>query len=463
MGDTQKSQTILTDNQGIAEQVALDHRRCSGTRREETPTVFEVESSLVRIEMLAKENPDLVFTSLAHRIDISLLRKSFRRLRGNKSAGVDKMTAKEYAGNLEENLYNLYQRLRRGQYVASPVKRIWVDKEDGKKRPIGIPALEDKIVQKAVTTILGVVYEPIFHECSRGFRPNCSQHVAIKELREKCIRLNINWMVCADITGLFDNIDHLLLRETIRLRVNDGGILRLIGKWLKAGVAEGGEVIYPDKGTPQGGVVSPVLSNIFLHYVLDDWFVKEVQPWMKGKCFLIRYADDFIMGFQLESDAKSIMEVLPKRFKRFKLDLHTEKTKLIPFGRPGGKPEGTFDFLGFTFYWGKSLKGNWVIKKQTARKRRNRFMRMLWNWCKMNRHDPLKEQHETLCSKLRGFYQYFGVRGNYKALEVVYEYAIKAWRRWLGRRHRDGYISIEKFERILNTFPLPRPRIVHNI
>jgi RNA-directed DNA polymerase len=462
MGDTQKSQTISTDNQGIAKQVALEHRSCSEGRVNDSSIVFEVESSLVRIAMLAKSDHEQVFTSLAHRIDISLLRKSFGRLRRNESTGVDRITAKEYAGNLKENLYNLHQRLRRGQYVASPVKRIWVDKEDGKKRPIGIPALEDKIVQKAVTTILEVVYEPIFHDCSRGFRPKCSQHTAIKELREKCVKLNINWIISADITGLFDNIDHKLLRDTIRLRVNDGGILRLIGKWLKAGVSEGGEVIYPDRGTPQGGVVSPVLSNIFLHYVLDDWYVKEVQPRLKGKCFLIRYADDFIMGFQLESDAKRIMEVLPKRFNRFKLELHPEKTKLIPFGKPYGKPEGTFDFLGFTFYWGKSLKGNWVIKKQTARKRRNRFMRMLWRWCRANMHDPLKEQHDTLSSKLRGYYQYFGVRSNYKALEVVYEYAIKAWRRWLGRRHRDGYISCEKCEKILTTFPLPRPRIVHN-
>ena len=269
----------------------------------------------------------------------------------------------------------------------------------------------------------------------------------------------------ADITGLFDNIAHHLLRDTIRLRVNDGGIIRLIGKWLKAGVAEGGEIIYPEKGTPQGGVISPVLSNIFLHNVLDDWYVKEVQPRMKGKCFLIRFADDFIIGFQLESDAKRLMEVLPERFNRFELELHPEKTKLIPFGKPArnGRTKGSLDFLGFTFYWGKSLKGNWVIKKQTARKRRNRFMRMLWNWCKENRHDPLKDQHEILCSKLRGFYQYFGVRSNFKVLEVVYEYAEKAWRRWLGRRDRDGYISHEKFRRILRTFPLPRPRIVHNI
>ncbi|MCD4804096.1 MAG: group II intron reverse transcriptase/maturase, partial [Desulfobacterales bacterium] len=220
----------------------------------------------------------------------------------------------------------------------------------------------------------------IFYDFSHGFRSGHSQHKALSELREKCINLNINWILSADITGLFDNIPHNLLRETIRLRVNDGGILRLIGKWLNAGVAEGGDIIYPEKGTPQGGVISPVLSNIFLHYVLDEWFVKEVEPRMKGKCFLIRYADDFIIGFQLESDAKRIMEALPKRFNRYELSLHPVKTKLIPFGKPtiSGKPKDTFDFLGFTFYWGKTLKGYWVIKKQTARKRLNRFLRMLW-------------------------------------------------------------------------------------
>jgi group II intron reverse transcriptase/maturase len=415
--------------------------------------------------MLAEAYPDLAFTSLAHWIDVSLLRKSFNQLRKNESTGVDKVTAKQYAEDLAQNLYNLYQRLRRGQYVALPVKRIWLDKEDGKKRPIGITALEDKIVQKAVAILLGLAYEPIFHDFSHGFRSGHSQHQALSELREKCYELNINWILSGDITGLFDNIDHRLLRDLIRIRVNDGGIIRLIGKWLNAGVSEGGEVIYPEKGTPQGGVISPALSNIFLHYVLDDWYFKEVQPRMKGKGFLIRFADDFIMGFQLESDAKRLMEVLPKRFNRFKLNLHPDKTQLIPFGKPprSGEPKGTLYFLGFTFYWGKSLKGNWVIKKQTARKRRNRFMRMLWSWCKENRHDPLRRQHETLCSKLRGFYQYFGVRGNYKVLEVVYEYAQKAWKRWLGERHRDGRISYKKFSRILETYPLPLPRIVHNI
>ncbi len=462
MGDTQRSQSISTENQTIARQAAYDPENGSLGSGKDGPPLLAGESSLVRVAMLARANPQMVFTSLAHRIDPTLLRKSFKQLRKNESTGVDKVTAKQYAGNLDENLYKLHQRLCRGQYVAAPVKRIWVEKDGGKKRPIGIPALEDKIVQRAVATLLGIVYEPLFYEVSHGFREGRSQHRALSELRKKCIGLNINWILSADITGLFDNIDRRLLRQTIRQRVNDGGIIRLIGKWLNAGVVEGGEIIYPEKGTPQGGVISPVLSNIFLHEVLDDWFVKEVKPQMKGKCFLIRYADDFIIGCQLKSDAQRLMEVLPKRFERFKLSLHPEKTKLIPFGRPtsDGKGKGTFDFLGFTFYWAKSLKGYWVIKKKTARKRLNRFLRMLWEWCKTHRHDPMREQHDVLCSKLRGFYQYFGVRGNYKALEVALEYAEKAWRRWLSRRSSKGFVL---FEELQQSYPLPTPRLVHNI
>jgi len=224
-------------------------------------------------------------------------------------------------------------------------------------------------------------------------------------------------------------------------------------------------MVYPDKGTPQGGVISPLLSNIFLHYVLDDWFYHEVKSRMKGRCFVIRWADDFIIGFEFESDAVRLMEVIPKRFERYGLEFHPDKTALIKFGKPqtkstGSGGNGTFDFLGFTFYWGKSLKGYWIIKKKTARKRLNRFLKMTWNWCKENRHDPIQDQHRILSAKLRGFYQYFGVRSNYKALEVVYEYAEKSWRRWLSRRSQKGRVL---YEDLRKAFPLPLPRIVHNI
>jgi len=462
MGDTQRSQTISTETQGIAQQEAYDTGQGSGDRL----PLLVGESSLVRIKVQADSDPEMVFTSLVHRIDLHLLKKSFRQVRKSKSAGVDKITAKQYAENLDENLYNLHQRLRRGQYVAAPVKRMWIDKEGGKRRPIGIPVLEDKIVQRAASTILAVVYDSIFYDFSHAFRKGHSQHKALVELRDKCVELNINWIVSADITGLFDNIDHGLLRDLIKKRVNDGGFLRLIGKWLNAGVMEGDNIHYPESGTPQGGVISPMLSNIFLHYALDDWFIKQVKPRLQGRCFIIRWADDFLIGCERKEDANRIMAVLPKRFERFRLKLHPEKTCLISFKRPGSgdnTKRGTFDFLGFTFYWGKSLKGYGVIKKKTARKRLSRFMKRLWLWCKENRHDPIEEQHQMLCSKLRGFYQYYGVRSNYKALEVVFEFAEEAWRRWLGRRHRDGYISCEKFKRIRKRYPLPMPRIVHNI
>ncbi len=433
MGDTLRSQTISTELQQIAQQAA--------------------------------DYPNTIFTTLAHRIDIPFLREAYRRTKKKGAPGVDNVTAKEYAENLEENLSTLYTRLKEGRYKAPPVMRVWIKKEDGKERPIGIPAFEDKIVQRAVEMLLSPIYEQIFFNFSMGFRKGRSQHQAIHMLREQCRNQNINWIISADITGLFDNINKEMLKDLIRLKVNDGGIIRLIGKWLNAGVMEDDRTTYPDKGTPQGGVVSPILSNIFLHYVLDDWFAKAVMPRMKGGCFIIRFADDFIIGCEKETDAHKIMQVLPKRFDTFDLSLHPKKTVLLPFSKPPAsvrkdKINGNFDFLGFTFYWAKSLKGYWVIKKKTAGKRVNRFMKMTWQWCKAYRHDPVNVQHAILSSKLRGFYQYYGVRGNYKALETVFEYAEKAWRFWLSRRSHKGTVW---YEELRSKFPFPKPRIVHNI
>jgi len=467
MGDTQKSPTISTANQEIAAKAADDSGQGLLDSGSAGPPLLVSESTLVRIKMLAESEPNLVFTSVAHRIDLHLLKKSFRQVRKSKSAGVDKITAKQYAKNLDENLYKLYQRLRRGQYVASPVRRIWIDKEGGKFRPIGIPALEDKIVQRAAAAILNVIYDVNFYEFSHAFRKGHSQHKALHELRETCRKQNIGWIISADVEGLLDNIDQKLLRGLIKRRVNDGGILRLIGKWLNAGVMEEGALSYPGKGVPQGGVISPVLSNIFLHCALDEWFVEQVEPRMKGKCFISRWADDFIIGCEIESDAKLIMKALSNRFDKYELALNADKTAVIDFRRPQsavkGKGKGTFSFLGFTFYWSKSRRGYWVIKKKTAAKGLCRFMKRLWQWCRANRHEPIKEQYRTLSSKLRGYYQYFGVRSNYKPLEVVFEYDEKAWRYWLSRRSHKGGISWEKFEKIRASFPLPKPRIVHNI
>ena len=342
-------------------------------------------------------------------------------------------------------------------------------KEDGKKRPISKPCFEDKIVQRAVVMILEAIYNRDFHDFSHGFRKGHSQHQALQELREKCVKLNIGWIADADVSGCFDSIDHGLLRKFIEQRVNDGGIIKLIGKWLNAGVLEAGTLTHPTKGTPQGGVISPMLSNIFLHHVLDEWFIKDVQPRMKGRSFLIRFADDFIIGFELEEDARRVMDVLPKRFNRFALNIHPEKTVLVrfkrlPMGNKSSVGNGTFDFLGFTHYWAKSLRGYWVIKRKTVAKRLRRFIKEIWLWCRENRHEPLSVQHGALCSKLNGYYQYFGIRGNYKMLEVVFEHTERAWRYWLSRRSHKGTINWQKFmESVRQKLPLPKPRIIHNI
>jgi group II intron reverse transcriptase/maturase len=428
------------------------------------PPFLVRESSLVKIKLAADRNPDLVFTSIAHRIDLHLLKRSYKEINKSKSTGIDKVTAKEYGNNLDRNLFALHSRLIQGKYRACPVKRIWIDKEGGKKRPIGIPSFEDKIVQKAVAILMSMIFDVNFYDFSYAFRSGFNQHMAIHQIRENCFSSRVNWIVSADITGLFDNIDHKLLIEIIKKRVNDGNILKLIGKWLKAGVSENDSVSYSDKGTPQGGVISPVLSNIFLHHVLDDWLSQTVSKYMKGKSFVIRYADDFILGFEAKEDALKVMEVLPKRFNKYGLELHPEKTQMIPFGKPGrthtGKGLNTFDFLGFTFYWGKSLKGNWVIKKKTIGKRLRRSMTRLWEWCKENRHLNIKEQYDILCDKLRGYYQYYGVRSNYKSLEAVYQYLYRAWRYWLSKRGSNKTVF---FDDLKSKFALPKPRIVHNI
>jgi hypothetical protein len=275
--------------------------------------------------------------------------------------------------------------------------------------------------------------------------------------------------VDADVSGCFDTLDWGRLREFLQQRVSDGGILRLIGKWLHAGGLEAGELTHPDKGAPQGAVISPMVSNLFLHQVLDEWFVKDVQPRMKGRCVLTRFADDFILGFELEADARRVMEVLPKRFNRCNLPIHPEKTVLIAFKQPPCQEQsttgkGTFDFLGFPHYWAKTRRGDWVIKRKTTGKRLRRCMKAIWTWCRENRHAPLQEQYRTLGSKLRGYYQYYGIRGNFKRREVVFEHTERAWQYWLSRRSHKGHINWQKYEdAVRHQLPLPKPRIIHNI
>lgn len=434
----------------------------------ETLSSQTVSTKLQWIAEQAVREPGRVFTTLAHLIDVEFLKEAYRRTRKDGAAGVDGVTAKEYAENLDESLRDLHERLRSGRYEAPPVKRAWLEKDDGGERPIGMPGFEDKIAQRAVAMILGAVYEQDFESFSHGFREGHSQHQALSELREKCREIDVAWMVDADVAGFFDNLDRGLMLEIIKRRVNDGGILRLIGKWLNAGVMEGTTLIHPEKGTPQGGVISPILSNIFLHHVLDQWYVREVKPRLRGRSFLIRYADDFMIGCEREDDGKGVMVVLPKRFGRFELTIHPTKTALVRFRKPASKAEGddgngTFDFLGFTHFWAKSRRGYWVIKRKTARKRLRRAVKSLWQWCRDHRHWKLPEQYQGLCQKLRGHYQYYGIRSNYKMLEVVMEHVEKAWRYWLSRRSNQSSIPWDEFERIRRVFPLPKPRIYHAI
>ena len=280
----------------------------------DTPGSQTISTKLQKIAEQAKNYPEMVFNNLYHLIDYDLLNEAYRRTRKDVAPGVDKVSAAEYAEDLEGNLRDAHERLKTNRYVAPPVERVWIEKEGGKKRPIGKPCYEDKIVQRAVVLILEAIFDQVFYDCSHGFRRGHSQHQAIQELREQCGNQNIKWIVDADVSGFFDTINHRVLHSFIERKVKDGGILRLIGKWLNAGVLDGGEMSYPDRGTPQGGVASPILANIFLHYVLDEWFVKEVQPRLKGRSFLTRYADDFIIGFELEADAKRVMDSPAKAF-----------------------------------------------------------------------------------------------------------------------------------------------------
>jgi group II intron reverse transcriptase/maturase len=414
------------------------------------------------------------FTSLNHYIDLSWLQEAYRRTRKDGAVGVDGQTAADYEANLKENLRSLLNRAKSGTYRAPPVRRVHIPKgTGGDTRPIGIPTFEDKVLQRAVVMLLEPIYEQDFYDCSCGFRPGRSAHQALDALWQQIMQMGGGWILEVDIRKFFDTLDHVHLRELLRCRVRDGVVLRLIGKWLNAGVLEDGALIYPETGSPQGGVISPLAANVYLHYVLDEWFAGDVQPRMRGRSFLIRYADDFVMGFSLEHDARRVMAVLPKRFEKYGLTVHPDKTRLIGFRKPargaGHKGErgesgpGTFDLLGFTHYWARSRKGNWVVKQKTAPSRFGRAVRVVADWCRAHRHRPIREQHQALCRKLHGHFGYYGRTGNAKALSRFQSAVNRLWRKWLGRRQRDGGQTWPQFNRLLAHYPLPPPIAVHSI
>jgi RNA-directed DNA polymerase len=431
-----------------------------------------VSTKVEQIAKLAKQMQGVVLTSLSHHMGMEWMHEAYRRTRKDGAAGVDGVAAAEYAKKLEENLQSLLNRAKAGDpYRAPPVRRVHIPKGNGSKtRPIGIPTFEDKVLQRAVAMALEAVYEQDFLDCSYGFRPGRGAHDAIDALWHAIMTMGGGWVLEADIESFFDSVNHAKLREVLSQRVRDGVLTRLIGKWLNAGVMEEGVVYHPESGTPQGGVISPLLANIYLHDALDVWFEREVKPRLRGRATLIRYADDFVIVFETEVDARRVAEVLPKRFEKYGLRLHPEKTRLIEFKRPNSGPPsddgngpGSFDLLGFTHFWGRSRKGKWVLKRKTAKDRLSRTLQRISVWCSRNRHLPISDQHKRLTQKLRGHDAYFGITGNGRALAALRHRVPKIWLKWLKRRSWKSRWNWTRMHRLLEVFPLPAARVVHSV
>lgn len=435
---------------------------------DETKGSSPISTRLEQIAKLAQRFADTPLTTLAHHMDLDWLREAYRRTRKDGARGIDGQGADEYAVDLEGNLRRLLERAKSGSYRAPPVRRVYIPKGNGEQRPLGIPTFEDKVLQRAVMMILETVYEQEFLDCSYGFRPNRSAHQAIDAVWRVATRMAGGWVIEVDIRKYFDTIDHRHLQEVLSQRVRDGVITRLVGKWLNAGVMEDGSLRRSESGSPQGGVISPLLANIYLHTVVDVWFEREVKPRLRGRTELVRYADDAVMLFEYEDDARRVMEVLPKRFERYGLTLHPEKTRLLAFKRPdrvpiyGGGP-GTgpksFDFLGFTIHWGKSSEDKWVVRTRTASDRFRRALTGISAWCKQHRHDPLETQRKVLNQKLRGHYGYYRRIANQERLWTFLRRVQHEWRRWLSRRSQRAQINWAQWKRLMARYPLATPAL----
>ncbi len=422
---------------------------------------------LLKVAERAQRDPDGRLRSLAHHLDEYALERAYRRLRAGAAVGIDGVTKEQYGERLHKNLRDLHQRLKQHRYRHQPLLRVYLPKGDGRTRPIGISALEDKIVQGALHELLEEVYEPLFVEGSYGFRRGRNAHDAIRALLRAVDKGGkVRWILEADIASYFDSIDRKQLMAMLGERIADRSLLRLIGKCLHVGVIDGEAYSEPDVGTPQGSVLSPLLGNLYLHYVLDAWVEQDVKPRMQGEVVLIRYADDFVLGFEKQSDAERFLSVLGKRLDRFGLRLHRDKTRLLPFGRPprgGGRGKvsgsGTFDFLGFTWYWRRTRRGGWYAALKTRNGRLRRAIRSVQDYCRRHRHAPVAVQHRALMVRLRGHYNYFGVHGNGRSLEVLAFHTRRAWHKWLCRRSQQAYIPWERFNDLLRDFPLPKAQV----
>ena len=431
-------------------------------------TLEAMSPELLKVVERAKREPEGRFNSLAHLIDVPALERAYRRQRAEAAVGVDGVTKAQYGRHLEANLQDLHARLKEKRYRHQPIRRVHLPKAQGKTRPIGISAFEDKLVQDAVREVLEAIYEQDFLDCSYGFRPGRKAHDAIRTLNRIVNEGEVRWIYEADIVSFFDSLDRTKLKEMLGIRVADGSLMRLIGKCLHVGVLEGETIVEPELGTAQGSVLSALLGNVYLHDVLDLWFETEVKPRLRGKATLIRYCDDFLIGFEREDDARRVMAVLDKRLGRFGLTLHPDKTRLLPFWRPpqtqqSGKGPATFDFVGFTFYWRRTRQGHWRMWCKTRRASLRRAKKSIYDWCRRQRHRSIEEQHTALSRRLRGHFNYFGVNGNYHSLMLLVEATKRAWYKWLCRRSQRKRLTWERFTDLLLWWPLPRPRIMVQI
>jgi RNA-directed DNA polymerase len=428
-------------------------------------------TKLALISERARKEPNLRFISLAHLLNEGFLKECYYSLGRDRASGIDGVSWKEYGKQLDENLNNLVTRMKAKRYKPQPVKRVYIPKNEHEKRPLGLPALEDKIVQKGISHILEAIYEADFLDCSYGFRPERNCHQAINAVDKTIMTKPINYVIEADIKGYFDNVSHKWMMEFLQVRIKDSSFLRLICRFLKAGYFEAGRIVATEQGTPQGGNLSPMLSNIFLHYVLDLWFEKKINPMVKGACQLVRYADDFICMVQYKYDAEYIEQALRERFAKFALELHPKKTRVISFGRyerqnskRQNRRANTFDFLGFTHYCDISRKGKFIVGRKTSRKKFRMKCKEMNSWLrKIRNFKKVKEWWPVLQAKLRGHYQYYGVSGNMRSLRRFYLLTLRMALKWLNRRSQRKSFNRESFKKYLEHYRLPEPRIVHNL
>jgi len=428
-------------------------------------------TKLKLITKRAKEDRKCKFNNLMHLLDLAGLKECFHMLKKNKAAGIDEVTAQDYGKNLEMNLKALIEKMKRMSYRPQAVRRTYIPKANGKMRPLGIPALEDKIVQMGFARILEAIYEVDFMDYSYGFRKGRNCHQALARLDHDLMRQPVNYVIDADIKGFFDNVDHDWMKRCIEERVSDRKFVRYIQRFLKSGIMEAGKYIKTVKGTPQGGIASPILANIYLHYVLDSWFEKEVKTKSRGSAEMVRYADDFVICVQHRKEAEQILEAVRRRLWKFGLELSEEKTRILEFGRKtqeecrarGNKP-GTFNFLGFTHYCTRTRSGRFKVARRTEKKRYARGIKKITIWLKINRSKlELKEIWNRVSSMLAGHFRYFGVSDNYKMLNIFHNEVERILYKWLNRRSQRKSFEWDKFNIYLKRFPLPKPKIYHNL